>query len=101
MKTKRRLLTAGIVIGSLFTLAPLLCFFATTFGMMRAFEVLGKSGVADPNALSANIGGVLVFTAIGWLLFPVGVIVLVLSLIFYPRRSDSPPALPVERQALR
>jgi biopolymer transport protein ExbB/TolQ len=98
MKAKRRFLIAGIVIGSFLTLSPVFGVLGTVFGMTRAFSVLGKAGVADPQALSASIGTTLVSTAAGFALCPVGVVVLVLSIVFYSRlRASTPPPLPMQQ----
>ena len=95
MNAKRRLLIAGIVIGSLLTLAPLFGILGTVFGMMRAFNTLGSSGVGDPAVLSADITTVLFSTAAGVFLFPVGVLILPLSLVFFLRlRTSTPPHSP-------
>ena len=95
MKAKRRLLIAGIVIGSIFTLAPIAGFLGTVFGMTRAFSVLGSSGIADPKALSDSVGTTLAFTATGLFLFPVGILVLTVSLVLLSRlRASNSPSLP-------
>lgn len=94
MKTKRRRLIAGIVIGSLLTLGPLFGMLGTVFGMTRSFQILGSSGVTDPQALSDSIGVTLLATATGLFLFPVGILILTLSLIFFARLHVSPPSLP-------
>ena len=92
MKAKRRLLIVGIVIGSLLTLSPLPSMLCTVFGMIRAFNELGSSGNFDKQALSDSISTALVGTTAGLCLFPVGVIVLTLSLVFFFRlRAPSPP----------
>lgn len=95
MKAKRRILIAGIVAGSLLMLSPLFGLLGTMFGMTRAFSTLGSSGVADPQALSASIGTTLMSTTVGLLLFPIGVAVLTLSIVFFIRlRRSTPPPLP-------
>ena len=95
MNAKRRLLIVGIVIGSLLTLSPLLGLLGTVFGMARAFNTLGSSGVADPQALSADISTVLYSTAAGFFLFPVGIALMTVSLVFFLRlRASTPPPLP-------
>ena len=45
VKPKRRLETAGIVLGSLLTLSPLFGLIGTVLGMMGAFSALGSSGI--------------------------------------------------------
>ncbi|MEQ1858466.1 MAG: MotA/TolQ/ExbB proton channel family protein [Chthoniobacteraceae bacterium] len=86
---------AGIILGSLLTLAPFIGLLGTVIGMMGAFKTLGSSGIADPKALADDIGISLMSTATGLFVFPVGVVILSLSLIFYYRlRSSTPPPLP-------
>jgi biopolymer transport protein ExbB len=60
------------IIGLLLQLAPLFGLGATVIGMLSAFRTLGSAGVGDPAALSASIGTVLIFTAIGLLLGIIG-----------------------------
>ena len=92
MKTKRRLTIAGIVFGALLTLAPAFGLLGTVLGMSRAFSTLGDSGITDPKALSDSVGVTLVSTATGLFLFPFGIVILTLFLIFYFRlRASSPP----------
>jgi hypothetical protein len=63
-------------------------------GMLRAFAVLGDSGVADPRALADSIGTTLLSTATGLFLFPIGVVLLSISLVFFFRRpAPVPPPL--------
>lgn len=98
MKAKRRLLLTGIIIGSLLTLSPAIGLLGTVFGMIRAFATLGGSGITDPHALSESIGTALISTATGFFLFPVGVALLTISIVFFCRlRASTPPPLP--RQA--
>lgn len=95
MKMKRRLLIAGIVAGSLLTLSPIVGLLGTVFGMTRAFQVLGSSGIRDPQMLSASIGETIVPAAVGFLLLPAGIILLTVSLILFLRlRASTPPPLP-------
>ena len=98
MKTKRRWAIAGIVIGGLFAfLGPMLGLLGTVFGMSHAFNALGNSGVGDPRVLTHHIGAALLSTATGFLLFPFGVIILILSIVFYIKIKQSlPPPLPAD-----
>lgn len=97
MKTKRRLTITGMAIGALLMLSPLFGMLGTFFGMKRAFDILGSSGVGDPSALSASIGDTLIFTAAGVLLFPLGAVILTLSLVCFLRLAPSnPPPLPLQ-----
>ena len=63
--------------------------------MIRAFQVLGTSGVGDPSKSSMPIGEVLIFTAIG---LPIGIIGLVVAVFAWnktkslrPDQNPSPP----------
>lgn len=95
-KPKRGLALTGIFVGSLLTLAPIFIgLIGSLIGMMGAFETLGKGGIADPQALSTHIAHVLFSTMAGLVLFPVGIVTLVVSIIFYVRRPPlAPPPLP-------
>ena len=91
---KRGLLVAGIVIGCLLTLGPLWGLIGTVLGMMNAFTTLGKQGVSDPAALSASVGEVLVSTAVGIFVAPIGAIILAVCIVVLVRSQQKPPALP-------
>jgi biopolymer transport protein ExbB len=45
--------------------SPMIGLLGTVIGMMKAFTVLGESGISDPRALAASIGEVLLATASG------------------------------------
>ena len=95
VKAKRRFLLTGIVVGSILTLSPLFGLLGTVLGMTRAFRMLGSAGVSDPQALANSIGTMLVSTAAGLCLCPVGIVVFTLSLVFFLRlRAATPPPLP-------
>lgn len=97
MKRKRRLLIVGMVVGGLLTLAPVLGLAGTVLGMTRAFNTLGSSGTGDPQALSQDISVVLVSTATGVILLPVGIVLFTTSLVFFLRqRRSCPPPLPTQ-----
>jgi len=46
-------------------ISPMIGLLGTVIGMMRAFEVLGASGIGDPRGLATSIGEVLMATASG------------------------------------
>ena len=99
MKAKRGLLITGIIAGSLLTLSPAIGLIGTVFGMTRAFATLGDSGITDPQALSESIGTSLLSTATGFFLFPFGVAILTISIVFFCRlRASTPPPLPPRSQ---
>jgi biopolymer transport protein ExbB len=85
----------GIVLGSLLTLSPLWGLIGTVLGMLGAFSDLATSGIGDPHALSGHIHQTLIWTATGFFLFPVGLVVLTVSIVLYVRRQPAtPPPLP-------
>ncbi len=94
---KRGWLIAGIVAGVVLMLGPLWAMLGTVFGMMRAFVILGKSGVGDPVALSAGIGEVLMSTVIGFVACPIGIVLLIVCIIQLDKAKRLPPPLPTTR----
>ena len=82
---------AGLVAGALLSLAPVFGFLNTAFHMMRAFQVLGTAGIAQPDALTHHVTGVLTGMMIGILLCPIGLVLFAISLIFYLRARDASP----------
>jgi biopolymer transport protein ExbB len=82
---RRRLITAGLVIGTLLTLSPVFGLLGTVVGMMNAFQALGTQGAGDTGQLSVGIGEVLVSTIVGLILFIPGVVILTLSIIHHRR----------------
>ena len=89
---KRKWCIAGIVMGALLMLSPVI---GVVFGMTGAFRTLEKSGISNPQALSEGVGTTLISTAVGVLLCPVGIAILTISIIFLVRqRGVKPPPLP-------
>jgi len=80
-------LKTGIVVGCLLTVAPLFGLLGTIFEVRRAFDSLGSSGIGDPTKLSTSVGTSLVSTAVGLGLCPIGLLILILSLVFHARRK--------------
>ncbi len=92
---KRPLLIFGIVVGGLLMLGPVVGMLGTFFGMMRAFQDLGSSGVHDPERLSADIGTVLYSTFAGFVAFPIGLLAAGICTIFLVLDyRKTPPPLP-------
>lgn len=92
---KRPLLISGIVAGALLMLGPFIGMLATVFGMQRAFDTLGSSGIHDPQRLSADIGTVLYSTFAGIVAFPIGLVAASLCIVFLVLdRRRTPPPLP-------
>ena len=96
---KKFLLVSGIVVGSILALGPLWGAIGTALGMMHAFQTLGSAGVADPRALSGDIGQVLTATTFGLVACPVGIVLLAICIVFLvqsKKRVPPPPPLPAE-----
>lgn len=53
--------------------------------MNGAFTALGSSGIGDPDALSQHIGQVLISSAIGAILFLLGLVGFIICLVNYLR----------------
>ncbi|HSI61639.1 MAG TPA: MotA/TolQ/ExbB proton channel family protein [Candidatus Saccharimonadia bacterium] len=94
---KAHLCHAGIVLGVLLCFSPFIGLIGSVVGMNQAFESLGTSGVGDPSGISSAISLLLRSTAIGLLLAPVGLVLLVISILLrvkLRKASARPPALP-------
>ena len=53
------------VLDTMITVAPLLGIFGTVIGIISSFELLGSSGIEDPQAVTAGIAQALITTATG------------------------------------
>jgi hypothetical protein len=94
MKWKRILPIAGIVIGCLLTFAPIVGALRSLLGINRAFEALGHSGVGDPAKVSASIGTTLNSAALGVAVFPIGTLLLVISIVYLVKQNRPLPPPP-------
>jgi biopolymer transport protein ExbB len=54
-----------IVLDTMITVAPLLGIFGTVIGIITSFEILGSSGIEQPQAVTAGIAQALITTASG------------------------------------
>ena len=55
------------ILDTMITVSPLLGIFGTVVGIILSFELLGKTGLADPQAVTAGIAKALITTASGLL----------------------------------
>jgi len=53
------------ILDTMITVAPLLGIFGTVIGIILSFEVLGSSGIENPEAVTAGIAQALITTATG------------------------------------
>jgi biopolymer transport protein ExbB/TolQ len=76
------------LIGGWMQLGPVVGLLGTVIGMMRAFSVLGGSGMStDPGQMAAAVGEVLIFTLIGLLLSTTGLVLMALAFFVYRYRE--------------
>lgn len=83
---KRGLQVTGIVVGGLLTLAPLFAMVRVVFSMKGAMADLQTAGAGDTGVLADHINSILNSTAIGLILCPVGIALLIVSLISFFKR---------------
>jgi hypothetical protein len=89
----KTLAIVGFTVGVLLLLLPIV---TVSYGIFQANQVLGSSGIGDPQALSTAIGHTLLGSVFSLMLLPVGILLIILSLIRFARlRRLQPPALPV------
>ena len=94
-KPRRKLLVAGMMLGGLLSLSPLLGALGTVVGMMRSFQKLGSEGVASPGEVANAIGFSLGFAIAGLILFFCGIGILIPSIMMFRRSAGSiPPPIP-------
>ncbi|HSI65159.1 MAG TPA: MotA/TolQ/ExbB proton channel family protein [Candidatus Saccharimonadia bacterium] len=94
---KAHLCHAGMVLGVLLCFSPFIGLIGTVVGMNQAFESLGTGGVGNPADVSSAISLQLRSATIGLLLAPVGLALLVVSILLrvkLRKASANPPALP-------
>ena len=84
----------GAIFGALLTCAPLFGLLGTALGMAKAFHALGKSGIADPQGVTAGVHASFIATAAGLVLCPIGIILLIVSLVLLIRTGSGSPAEP-------
>jgi biopolymer transport protein ExbB/TolQ len=93
--SKPKLPVIGIVIGSILMLSPAIGLIISMLSMNRAFANLGQSGIAEPQALAQNVGNALLSTAAGLFLCPLGIVILVASIVWLMQsRPTQPPPMP-------
>lgn len=97
MKKTPRLIIAGIVIGALLILCPII---VAIIGLKQAYNTLSSTGIGDANLLSHAIGTTMASTFFGVILCPPGIAILILSLVFYYKsRRTTPPQIQSDLQS--
>jgi biopolymer transport protein ExbB/TolQ len=91
--TSRRGPISLMTLGVLMLLGPVWGLLGTVVGMVRAFGELSQSGAADAGTLASSIDLSLWTTVIGLAIFPVGLILLIVGIIWLVkvnRRNQEP-----------
>jgi ABC-type Fe3+ transport system permease subunit len=83
--TGRPTCIAGIVIGALLTVAPLIGFLVSGWHITGIFQILQHSGLNDPQLLRGHMRSVVIATLLGVPFCLIGLFILTLSLIFFFR----------------
>ena len=73
---------ALLVSGFVLCLSPLYGVFGAVLGMIKAFNSIADGGKQNPEALASAIAASLSTTAIGLLITPVGIVVVVIAIIW-------------------
>ena len=83
--------TWWLVLGVFLVLGPLWGMLGTVVGMIRAFSALSRSQAPQPEQLATDISTALYATMAGWIVFPIGIVTIVVYAIRCSRgRSDVP-----------
>ncbi|MFP3928138.1 MAG: MotA/TolQ/ExbB proton channel family protein [Desulfobacteraceae bacterium] len=91
MERMRRYL---VVLDTMITVAPLLGIFGTVLGIISSFDLLGRSGIQDPSAVTGGIAQALITTASG-----LGIAILSVFPYNYFNARAEKAALAVEKYA--
>ena len=88
MKNKK-LSILGVIVGSFLTLGPVWAVLGSMLGMAHALNTLGPNGIGDPQKLADSIGATIWLTTTGFLFVPIGLILLIPSIIFLCQQRNS------------
>lgn len=88
----RGLAIIGIVIGALLMLSPV---FGIVWSGFSVNHTLHTVGISHPQFLAENIGMTLFATGAGFILFPLGILILALSFVFYFRLRTPDSSSPI------
>lgn len=90
----QRMQRSLIVLDTMITVAPLLGIFGTVLGIISSFELLGTSGIQEPQAVTAGIAQALITTASG-----LGIAILSVFPFNYFNARAEDAALKIEKYA--
>ena len=92
MKPRKPFLIVAVVAGFFLALAPL---YGIVFAALSVSSTLSRVGVSDPRSVALDVGHGMMGTLVGFMLCPIGVGVVIISLILlFKKPSSLPPALP-------
>lgn len=74
-----------IVTGSILAMGPVLGMLGTVMGMIRAFDAMKGSGMGSPQRLASGIGAALWSTAVGLVVWPIGLALLIGGIVWLGR----------------
>lgn len=92
MKRKTKLIL-WLIIGTVLTLGPIWGMICTAFGMIQAFRDLAQSQ-SQPEVLAGNISLALHPTAAGWIACPIGIVIVIISVIKLSRSNNENQEMP-------
>lgn len=84
-----------LVFGVILAAGPLWGVIGTVFGMVLAFNKL-STGAPDVGGLANNIGFAMYSTIVGWVVCPIGIALIVLSVRRLTPKQDRAIEIPVE-----
>ncbi len=80
MKRKTKLII-WLVIGVILSLGPIWGIVGTVVGMIMTFARIQQGGMAEPEVLANDVSITLITTAAGFLMCPVGIVIIIVSAI--------------------
>ena len=80
MKPKTKLII-WLVVGIILALGPVWGMVGTIAGMVMAFSHVQQGGMAEPELLANDMGLAMLTTLAGWIVCPIGVVIIIISAI--------------------
>lgn len=102
MKSDDKLKIAGVLVGSLFTMAPVMAYIV---GALRTASLVKQSGISDSQGIAERMGEMMYMVIGGVILCPIGLVILAVTASAYfkdrksnqqPKASLPPPLPPVQ-----
>jgi len=93
MKRKTKLII-WLVVGIILALGPIWGMVGTVVGMVMAFGHIQQGGTAEPEVLANDMGIALITTAAGWIVCPIGIVIIIVSAIKLGKSKTEPGGIP-------